>query len=90
MEARQSELRGWGERLVADDDEARRAAGRAILMLLDELARVEGERDAALQSASRARAAVDAARREAARQDTAEIQTQGSWADRVRRRIERR
>jgi hypothetical protein len=61
-----SEIRGWATRLAAGDDPERRAAGRALLMLLDDLARTDAELEAARAEALRATAALEAVEAEAA------------------------
>lgn len=61
-----SEIRTWATQLAAGDDPERRAAGRALIMLLDDLARSDAELESARGDALRARAELDAAQRDAA------------------------
>jgi len=91
MKSEHSELRAWANQLVAGDETERRAAGRAILMLLDDLASQDAELESARGDAAETRAALDVARREAAEleiaiREAAEAQAaQLSWRDRFMR-----
>jgi hypothetical protein len=91
MKAEHSELRVWATQLASGDDRERRAAGRAILMLLDDLARMDAELEMARNDAADTRAELEVARREATavglgEAATADVPTTPpSWWDRLMR-----